>query len=341
MSAYKAGIRHFIEQMLLKFEENNDQIYALEHRVKYLEQECDIKDSHIEKITSAMQDAVDDCRLEAEEMLEEMGQKVSVEIEQRRDAELIILRLQAENCRLKDTLRLQLLPGIEQSLDAVIENAQERGALAYEAEIADLRHMVQASAEELAQLKQQREAEMTATISVVCAAQQKIEFLHHQLKAHIMARDAEAETKRHTPNNCDKPVGQTDNSGERHLKDAAKAIVPHRKRGGRNRSRGSKQSGRGSSGSAGQPGSAQSTPLSALSGKGEGDGEGLKEFDRSDDALTPQSLSSDMSQAGGGGGSSIKQTTTGRSSGGGRLSEEGSALVEKSTSFWSALKLSG
>ena len=101
IGAYKAGTRNLMEHLLLKLEENNEQMYALEHRVKYLEQECDSKDIQIEKITSAMQDAVDDCRVEAEEIVEEMVRKVSVEAEQRRDAELVICRLQAENSRLK------------------------------------------------------------------------------------------------------------------------------------------------------------------------------------------------------------------------------------------------
>jgi hypothetical protein len=110
ISEYKARTRHLMEVLLVKIEENSDQMYALEHRVKYLEQECDSKDIQIEKITSAMQDAVDDCRVEAEEMVEEMVRKVSVEVDQRRDAEIIILRLQSENSRLKVSATLSHKP---------------------------------------------------------------------------------------------------------------------------------------------------------------------------------------------------------------------------------------
>ena len=101
ISSYKKNTRELFEQLLLKLEENNDQIYSLHHRIKYLEQECGSKDIHIEKITIAMQEAVDDCRVEAEELVEEMSKKVSAEVFQRQETERIICRLQVENSQLK------------------------------------------------------------------------------------------------------------------------------------------------------------------------------------------------------------------------------------------------
>lgn len=218
IAEYKARSRKLIEALIADMEENSDQLFALEHRVKYLEQECDSKDIQIEKITSAMQDAVDDCRVEAEEMVEEMVRKVSAEVDLRRDSEIIILRLQSENSRLKvtticsnesldglillcskDTLRLQRLPGIDKCLEEVIQEVKERDAQAFEAEMADLKDALAYAQDDLCRLRLQRDAEMRATISVVSAAQQKIEFLHHQLKAHIQARVAEREDSLHSP----------------------------------------------------------------------------------------------------------------------------------------------
>lgn len=48
-----------------------------------------------------MQEAVDDCRIEAEELVEEMSKKVTIEMTQRREVERIVHRLQIENNQLK------------------------------------------------------------------------------------------------------------------------------------------------------------------------------------------------------------------------------------------------
>eukprot|EP00602_Paraphysomonas_sp_CaronLab_P002861 CAMPEP_0185028400 /NCGR_PEP_ID=MMETSP1103-20130426/14057_1 /TAXON_ID=36769 /ORGANISM="Paraphysomonas bandaiensis, Strain Caron Lab Isolate" /LENGTH=361 /DNA_ID=CAMNT_0027562799 /DNA_START=191 /DNA_END=1276 /DNA_ORIENTATION=- len=193
INTYKAKTRVLFEQLLLKLEENSDQIYSLEHRVKYLEQECESKDIHIEKITVAMQEAVDDCRQEAEDMVEEMVRKVSAEVNQRRDAELLVCRLQSEVSRLKDTLHLQKLPGIEQNLDDIIIEIQERESRTFEEELGNLKMELRMKDDELQTLRRQREAEMEATISVVSAAQQKINTLHHQMKAYALAQQQQRE----------------------------------------------------------------------------------------------------------------------------------------------------
>lgn len=101
IATYKQNTRNLFEQLLYKLEENNDQIYSLHHRVKYLEQECESKDIHIEKITIAMQEAVDDCRIEAEELVEDMSRKVASEVTQRHEVERIVCRLQVENSNLR------------------------------------------------------------------------------------------------------------------------------------------------------------------------------------------------------------------------------------------------
>ena len=52
INTYKTNTRNLFEQLLLKLEENSDHIYSLEHRVKFLEQECEDKDLDIEKMES-------------------------------------------------------------------------------------------------------------------------------------------------------------------------------------------------------------------------------------------------------------------------------------------------
>lgn len=48
-----------------------------------------------------MQEAVDDCRIEAEELVEDMSRKVASEVTQRQEVERIVCRLQIENSNLK------------------------------------------------------------------------------------------------------------------------------------------------------------------------------------------------------------------------------------------------
>ena len=100
-ATYKINTRKLFEQLLLKLEENSDHIYSLEHRVKFLEQECEDKDMDIERLTLSMQDAVNECRQDAEEMVNELMGKVSMEVNQRHEVEGLLRRLQSENAKLK------------------------------------------------------------------------------------------------------------------------------------------------------------------------------------------------------------------------------------------------
>jgi chromosome segregation ATPase len=98
---YKSKTRTLFEQLVLKIEENSDLINFLEHRVKYLEQECEGKDLHIEKITVAMQEAIDDYRIQADDKIEEVSNVIEMEKRSRKECERLICRLQSENHRLK------------------------------------------------------------------------------------------------------------------------------------------------------------------------------------------------------------------------------------------------
>jgi hypothetical protein len=104
--SYKKTTKSLFEQLVLKLEENNDQLYSLHHRVKYLEQECESKDLQIDKMTIAMQEEVDNCHQETGEVLEEMTRKVNSEIHQRQEVERLVLRMQSENSHLKVDSRL-------------------------------------------------------------------------------------------------------------------------------------------------------------------------------------------------------------------------------------------
>ena len=101
IDAYKINTRKLFEQLLIKLEENSDHIYSLEHRVKFLEQECEDKDLDIEKMSISMQEAVNDCRQEAEDMVGELMSKVSMEVNRRLEIEGLVRRLQAQNAKLK------------------------------------------------------------------------------------------------------------------------------------------------------------------------------------------------------------------------------------------------
>lgn len=48
-----------------------------------------------------MQEAVDECRVEAEDLVEDMSKKITREAHQRREIERILCRLQVENTQLK------------------------------------------------------------------------------------------------------------------------------------------------------------------------------------------------------------------------------------------------
>jgi chromosome segregation ATPase len=104
---FKTHYRTIFEKLCVNLEENNDIISALEHRVNYLQQDLESKDLHIEKITIAMQEEVDECRVEADDLIEEMTQKLSSEVSQRNDVESLVSRLQLENARLKVNSKLQ------------------------------------------------------------------------------------------------------------------------------------------------------------------------------------------------------------------------------------------
>jgi hypothetical protein len=178
ISSYKDKTKNLFVQLLTKLEENGDQMYSLEHRVKFLEQECDSKDIHIEKITVAMQEAVD----AAEEMVEEMENKVTVEINQRRDAEMIGFHLQTENTRLKDNMKLQCIPGLDRNLEDIMQQIREKEEMAFSEEVGRCREELRTKDKILAAVRIQREVEMTATLTVIRAAQQKIETLHHHMR---------------------------------------------------------------------------------------------------------------------------------------------------------------
>jgi len=199
IDTYKTNTRKLFEQLLLKLEENSDHIYSLEHRVKFLEQECEDKDLEIEKMSAAMQAAVHDCRQEAEHMVGELMGKVSAEVNQRHQVEGLVRRLQADNSKMKDYAALQKVPGWEKSLDRIIADSVLKETHQFDAECDKLRAAVEESEQKLLNLQLQREAEMNATVAVIKFAQDKIETLHMQLK--IQQKKEQQELQQHQKGN--------------------------------------------------------------------------------------------------------------------------------------------
>lgn len=131
-----------------------------------------------------MQEAVNDCRQEAEEMVAELMGKMSMEVKYRQDVEGLARRLQAENAKLKDYAVLQKLPGFDKCLSEIIKESTRKETLACQQQCETLRESCKATEEKLGAFQLQREAEMNATLAVIKFAHDKIETLHMQLKIH-------------------------------------------------------------------------------------------------------------------------------------------------------------
>lgn len=108
-----------IQQLLIKLEQDEDNVFALTHKiksleeeheedcyllkqkVKYLEQELANKEIEYERLTVDLSDALAECRNEADEMADEMLCKLSAEIRQRQEIQRVVYNLQMETDRLK------------------------------------------------------------------------------------------------------------------------------------------------------------------------------------------------------------------------------------------------
>ena len=100
-------------------------------------------------------------------------------------------------------MRIQTLPGLEKNLDQLIAEIKVHESQSYQENIQQLQEVIHTKESEYQALKAQRESEMIAMISIVKAAQQKIEFFQHQMKVHAqtlaMYREKEEKEAKRSP----------------------------------------------------------------------------------------------------------------------------------------------
>lgn len=112
---YKENTKLLFEQLLRKLEENDSRIFDLEQRVQSLEAEVDVKDMELERANydmQTMQEAVQECRSEADAMVENMLAKIAIEVNQRRAVERTMYKVVAENEKLKSMVEYSKLRSI-------------------------------------------------------------------------------------------------------------------------------------------------------------------------------------------------------------------------------------
>ena len=112
---YKENTKLLFEQLLRKLEENDSRIFDLEQRVQGLEAEVDVKDMELERANfdmQTMQEAVQECRSEADAMVENMLAKIAIEVNQRRAVERTMYKIIAENEKLKSMVEYSKLRSI-------------------------------------------------------------------------------------------------------------------------------------------------------------------------------------------------------------------------------------
>ena len=100
-ASYKARMKELLEQLLLKLEEDVDYQKNLEMQIDDLERDLRTKDKVIEKLAHQAKEAIDNCKLQTEEMADEMLAKLAGEVDSRSALEKLVLRLEAENARLR------------------------------------------------------------------------------------------------------------------------------------------------------------------------------------------------------------------------------------------------
>jgi len=93
---YKTQSLYLLEQMMRKFEEDADYQKSLEEQVEILADECRQKDDEIERVSVDAQEAINECRRQAEAMAENMFSKISGEMNERVGVEKVVGRLQRE-----------------------------------------------------------------------------------------------------------------------------------------------------------------------------------------------------------------------------------------------------
>lgn len=99
--SYKAKTKKLLEHLLSKLEEDVDYQRSLESQIEDLEISVMVKDRDMQRLSEQAREAIDDCKLQAEEMSEDMLGKIATEVNQRISVERLLVRLQLENSKLK------------------------------------------------------------------------------------------------------------------------------------------------------------------------------------------------------------------------------------------------
>ena len=95
-AVYKIQVKQFLEKLVTVADEEVGYRKSLEEQVEFLVGECRDKDGEIERLSSEAQEAICECRRQAEEMGENMFSKISAEMEGRVSVEKLVARLQRQ-----------------------------------------------------------------------------------------------------------------------------------------------------------------------------------------------------------------------------------------------------
>jgi hypothetical protein len=93
---FKVQALSLFEQMTSKFDEDAEYQKSLEEQVEMLADDCRQKDGEIDRLSVDAQEAINECRRQAEAMAENMFSKISREMNDRVSMEKLMGRLQRE-----------------------------------------------------------------------------------------------------------------------------------------------------------------------------------------------------------------------------------------------------
>ena len=104
--SYKFKMKGLLEQLMLKLEEDVDYQKNLESQIDEYEKEIIEKDNLIQRLTIQSKDSIETCKIQTEDLADEMMNKIKNERKRRNILEKMILRLQNENAKIQVSLSL-------------------------------------------------------------------------------------------------------------------------------------------------------------------------------------------------------------------------------------------
>lgn len=155
-----------------KFENDRNYQSSLETQLDALAEDCRHKEVEIERLSADAQDAINDCRRQAEAMAENMFSKISLEMNNRASMEKLVGRLQRDLTSAQSELRLHQIivnnMDMKESVDILRANDRELRAngelkkklFLVQQQLADAKCELQAS-----RLNRDREMEVVALLA--------------------------------------------------------------------------------------------------------------------------------------------------------------------------------